>query len=252
MGSSLPVEQGPGEFWDLPAKHGFLRKLSFRAAAKLCNTAAGSHPPGASCRHGLWAPSASSALSSSSLRVADKLPVANLLLLKRLMALLQHIGNNAATSRMSCSNLAICVGPNLLSPPNEDLLPLQAMLAVTEKVRPTQQPAAAFPAHRSLAVERSLAASSLEPGLVGWVPGRATPSRSHLRRQSVSSGKGCLTRLQAPGLRPRLSCLQVNVLVEFLIENCGDIFGGEVAGLSPPSAEEVPAPMHRRTGRRRG
>ncbi|XP_056217888.1 T-cell activation Rho GTPase-activating protein-like [Falco biarmicus] len=85
--------------------------------------------------------------------VADKLPVANLLLLKRLMALLQHIGHNAATSRMSCSNLAICVGPNLLSPPNEDLLPLQAMLAVTEKV---------------------------------------------------------------------------NVLVEFLIENCGDIFGGEV------------------------
>ncbi|XP_056217884.1 T-cell activation Rho GTPase-activating protein-like [Falco biarmicus] len=84
--------------------------------------------------------------------VADKLPVANLLLLKRLMALLQHIGHNAATSRMSCSNLAICIGPNLLSPPNEDLLPLQAMLAVTEKV---------------------------------------------------------------------------NVLVEFLIENCGDIFGGE-------------------------
>ncbi|XP_055582923.1 T-cell activation Rho GTPase-activating protein-like [Falco cherrug] len=65
--------------------------------------------------------------------VADKLPAANLLLLKRLMALLQHIGHNAATSRMSCSNLAICVGPNLLSPPNEDLLPLQAMLAVTEK-----------------------------------------------------------------------------------------------------------------------
>lgn len=68
------------------------------------------------------------------------MPAANLLLLKRLMALLQHIGHNAATSRMSCSNLAICVGPNLLSPPNEDLLPLQAMLAVTEKVRPTQQP----------------------------------------------------------------------------------------------------------------
>ncbi|XP_040437572.1 T-cell activation Rho GTPase-activating protein-like [Falco naumanni] len=104
--------------------------------------------------------------------VADKLPVANLLLLKRLMALLQHIGHNAATSRMSCSNLAICIGPNLLSPPNEDLLPLQAMLAVTEKV---------------------------------------------------------------------------NVLVEFLIENCGDIFGEEVAGLSPPSAEEVPAPMDRCT-----
>ncbi|XP_074878236.1 T-cell activation Rho GTPase-activating protein-like [Buteo buteo] len=66
--------------------------------------------------------------------VAKKLPAANLLLLKRLLSLLQHIGHSAATSRMSCSNLAICLGPNLLSPPDEDLLPLQAMLEVTEKV----------------------------------------------------------------------------------------------------------------------
>ncbi|XP_010290094.1 PREDICTED: T-cell activation Rho GTPase-activating protein-like, partial [Phaethon lepturus] len=53
--------------------------------------------------------------------VAEKLPAANLLLLKRLLCLLQHIGHNAASNRMSCSNLAICVGPNLLSPPNEEL-----------------------------------------------------------------------------------------------------------------------------------
>ncbi|XP_075004047.1 T-cell activation Rho GTPase-activating protein-like [Calonectris borealis] len=67
--------------------------------------------------------------------VAEKMPGANLLLLKRLLALLQHIGHDAATSRMTCSNLAICVGPNLLSPPNEELLALEAMLAVTEKVK---------------------------------------------------------------------------------------------------------------------
>ncbi|KAM6084529.1 uncharacterized protein LJ206_006625 [Theristicus caerulescens] len=67
--------------------------------------------------------------------VAEKLPAPNLLLLKRLLSLLQHIGHNAATSRMTCSNLAICVGPNLLSPPNEELLPLQAMLEVAEKVK---------------------------------------------------------------------------------------------------------------------
>ncbi|XP_050748993.1 T-cell activation Rho GTPase-activating protein-like [Gymnogyps californianus] len=67
--------------------------------------------------------------------VAEKLPAANLLLLKRLLRLLQHIGHNAATSRMSCSNLAICIGPNLLSPPEEDLLPLEALLEVTEKVK---------------------------------------------------------------------------------------------------------------------
>ena len=58
----------------------------------------------------------------------------NLLLLKQLLALLQHIGCNAATSKMSCSNLAVCIGPNLLGPPDEGLLPLEAMLEVTGKV----------------------------------------------------------------------------------------------------------------------
>ncbi|XP_009695105.1 PREDICTED: uncharacterized protein LOC104159007, partial [Cariama cristata] len=68
--------------------------------------------------------------------VSKKLPAANLLLLKWLLSLLQHIGHNATTSRMSCSNLAICLGPNLLSPPDEELLPLEAMLEVTEKAPP--------------------------------------------------------------------------------------------------------------------
>ncbi|XP_029891509.1 T-cell activation Rho GTPase-activating protein-like [Aquila chrysaetos chrysaetos] len=99
--------------------------------------------------------------------VAEKLPAANLLLLKRLLSLLQHIGHNAATSRMTASSLAICLGPNLLSPPDEDLLPLEAMLEVTEKV---------------------------------------------------------------------------NRLVLLMIENCGDIFGEEVAGRSCPAAGESPAP----------
>ncbi|XP_074878039.1 T-cell activation Rho GTPase-activating protein-like [Buteo buteo] len=107
--------------------------------------------------------------------VAKKLPGANLVLLKRLLALLQHIGHNASSSRMTASNLAICLGPNLLSPPNEDVLPLEAMLAVTEKV---------------------------------------------------------------------------NVLVAFLIENCGDIFVEEMAGRSCPSAGELAAPMDRATGTR--
>ncbi|KAM6190237.1 T-cell activation Rho GTPase-activating protein-like [Sarcoramphus papa] len=73
---------------------------------------------------------------------------------------------------MSCSNLAICVGPNLLSAGNEDLLSLEAMLEVTEKVK---------------------------------------------------------------------------ALVQFLTENCCEIFGEETAGLSSPSAEESPAPMGRST-----
>ncbi|XP_075004036.1 T-cell activation Rho GTPase-activating protein-like [Calonectris borealis] len=108
--------------------------------------------------------------------VAEKLPAANLLLLKRLLSLLQHIGHNASTSRMSCSNLAICLGPNLLSPASEDLLPLEAMLEVTQKVK---------------------------------------------------------------------------VLVEFLIDNCREVFGEEATGLSSLPAEESPAPMDRSTGMRR-
>ncbi|KAJ7396225.1 hypothetical protein BTVI_147029 [Pitangus sulphuratus] len=35
---------------------------------------------------------------------------------------------------MTSSSLAICLGPNLLSPPKEELLPLEAMLVVTEKM----------------------------------------------------------------------------------------------------------------------
>ena len=114
-------------------------------------------------------------MGSCCLRVAEKLPAANLLLLKHLLRLLQHIGHNAATSKMSCSNLAICVGPNLLSPPKEDLLPLEAMLEVTEKVRCIEETAAALPAAPSLAAQSSLQASSLEQMLVGWLPARAAP-----------------------------------------------------------------------------
>ncbi|XP_074720733.1 uncharacterized protein LOC141941662 [Strix uralensis] len=67
--------------------------------------------------------------------VAEKLPAAHLLLLQRLISLLQNIGHHVSTSRMTSSNLAICLGPNLLGPPDEDLLPLEAMLEVTEKVK---------------------------------------------------------------------------------------------------------------------
>ena len=45
--------------------------------------------------------------------------------------------------------------------------------------------------------------------------------------------------------------MQVKALVQFLTENCCEIFGEEMAGLSSPSAEESPAPMGRSTGMRR-
>ncbi|OPJ85632.1 hypothetical protein AV530_019798 [Patagioenas fasciata monilis] len=102
--------------------------------------------------------------------VAQKLPAANLLLLKRLLALLQHIGYNVSTSRMSSSNLAICLGPNLLSPTNEELRPLETMLEVAEKVK---------------------------------------------------------------------------VLVEFLIDNCRELFGEEISDLSCPADKESRTPPER-------
>ena len=136
-------------------------------------------------------------MGSCCLRVAEKLPAANLLLLKRLLRLLQHIGHNAATSRMSCSNLAICIGPNLLSPPEEDLLPLEALLEVTEKVRCIEEAAAALPAPGSLAAQSSLAASCLEQMVVGWLPARTAPQpEPAAQRQGLGVGAAawCVVR----------------------------------------------------------
>ena len=125
-------------------------------------------------------------LCSCSLRVASKLPKGNLLLLKSLLSLLQNISRNAATSRMTAGNLAVCVGPNLLSPAEEHTLPLDVLLQVTGKVRCVYQPATGFWAH-FWAVQRYLAASSLQQTLVGELPGRAAP-QLQLSAQKPGSG----------------------------------------------------------------
>ncbi|NXQ94454.1 TAGAP protein, partial [Sagittarius serpentarius] len=66
--------------------------------------------------------------------VADKLPRPNLALLKRLLSLLHHISQNAETNRMDSSNLAICVGPNMLSPETDSTLPLEVQKEMNDKV----------------------------------------------------------------------------------------------------------------------
>nr|XP_025976911.1 T-cell activation Rho GTPase-activating protein-like [Dromaius novaehollandiae] len=66
--------------------------------------------------------------------VADKLPRPNLLLLKHLLAVLHHISQNAETNRMDSSNLAICVGPNMLSPDMDNMLPLEVQKEMNDKV----------------------------------------------------------------------------------------------------------------------
>ncbi|NXG07754.1 TAGAP protein, partial [Sakesphorus luctuosus] len=66
--------------------------------------------------------------------VADKLPKPNLILLKHLLSLLHHISQNAETNRMDSSNLAICVGPNMLSPEMDNTLPLEVQKEMNDKV----------------------------------------------------------------------------------------------------------------------
>ncbi|XP_064032855.1 T-cell activation Rho GTPase-activating protein-like [Pogoniulus pusillus] len=64
--------------------------------------------------------------------VTSKLPQANLILLKSLLSLLHNISSNTDSSRMTARSLAICVGPNLLSPVEEP--PLDMLPEVTSKV----------------------------------------------------------------------------------------------------------------------
>ncbi|NWI25039.1 TAGAP protein, partial [Sula dactylatra] len=66
--------------------------------------------------------------------VADKLPRPNLVLLKHLLSLLHHISQNAETNRMDSSNLAICIGPNMLSPETDNTLPLEVQKEMNDKV----------------------------------------------------------------------------------------------------------------------
>ncbi|NWX58184.1 TAGAP protein, partial [Promerops cafer] len=66
--------------------------------------------------------------------VADKLPRPNLVLLKLLLSLLHHISQNAETNRMDSNNLAICIGPNMLSPERDSALPLEVQKEMNDKV----------------------------------------------------------------------------------------------------------------------
>ncbi|NXT23804.1 TAGAP protein, partial [Syrrhaptes paradoxus] len=66
--------------------------------------------------------------------VADKLPRPNLALLKHLLSLLHHISQNAETNRMDSSNLAICIGPNMLSPETDNMFPLEVQKEMNDKV----------------------------------------------------------------------------------------------------------------------
>ncbi|XP_010209434.1 PREDICTED: T-cell activation Rho GTPase-activating protein-like, partial [Tinamus guttatus] len=66
--------------------------------------------------------------------VAAELPSANLLLLRRLLSLLHHISESAESNKMHARNLAICVGPSMLSLDTDSVLPLDVQRARNDKV----------------------------------------------------------------------------------------------------------------------
>ncbi|XP_068407529.1 T-cell activation Rho GTPase-activating protein isoform X1 [Eschrichtius robustus] len=68
-------------------------------------------------------------------QVADKLPQPNHLLLKHLVSVLHVISKNSEVNKMDASNLAICIGPNVLSPENEQNLSFEARRDLNDKVK---------------------------------------------------------------------------------------------------------------------
>ncbi|XP_054992726.1 T-cell activation Rho GTPase-activating protein [Sorex araneus] len=68
-------------------------------------------------------------------QVAKKLPRPNLLLLKHLIYVLYLISKNSETNKMDASNLAICVGPNMLARDNDQNLSFEAQKDLNNKVK---------------------------------------------------------------------------------------------------------------------
>lgn len=68
-------------------------------------------------------------------QVADRLPRPNLLLLRHLVYVLHLISKNAEVSKMDSSNLAICIGPNMLTLKNDQSLSFQVQKDLNSKVK---------------------------------------------------------------------------------------------------------------------
>lgn len=68
-------------------------------------------------------------------QVAERLPGPNLLLLRHLVYVLHLISKNAEVNKMDSSNLAICIGPNMLTLRNAQSLSFQAQRDLNNKVK---------------------------------------------------------------------------------------------------------------------
>jgi len=81
---------------------------------------------------------------------------------------------------------------------------------------------------------------------------KSSPTATALRAEArLRAAKGCLGPWQAAGLRARLGCVQVKALVEFLLENCGELFAEERREVSIRETEESPAAPQGSTGKSR-
>ncbi|XP_044531680.1 T-cell activation Rho GTPase-activating protein [Gracilinanus agilis] len=68
-------------------------------------------------------------------QVAKKLPRTNILLLKHLVYVLYNISKNSDVSKMDSSNLAICIGPNMLSLDTDQSLSFDAQKELNNKIK---------------------------------------------------------------------------------------------------------------------
>ncbi|XP_027702262.1 T-cell activation Rho GTPase-activating protein-like [Vombatus ursinus] len=68
-------------------------------------------------------------------QVTKKLPRANLLLLKHLVCMLYDISKNSDVSKMDSSNLAICIGPNMLNLNTDQSLSFDAQKELNNKIK---------------------------------------------------------------------------------------------------------------------
>ncbi|XP_029452492.1 T-cell activation Rho GTPase-activating protein [Rhinatrema bivittatum] len=68
-------------------------------------------------------------------QLADKLPRPNLLLLRHLVCVLHHISKNSEVNKMDSSNLAICIGPNMMTLDQDTSLSLDVQKELNEKVK---------------------------------------------------------------------------------------------------------------------
>uniref|UniRef100_A0A8D2D8E1 T-cell activation Rho GTPase-activating protein n=1 Tax=Sciurus vulgaris TaxID=55149 RepID=A0A8D2D8E1_SCIVU len=68
-------------------------------------------------------------------QVADQLPQPNLLLLRHLVYVLHLISKNSEVNKMDSSNLAICIGPNMLTLENDHNLSFEVQKDLNNKVK---------------------------------------------------------------------------------------------------------------------